>query len=447
LLKLRNFKAARAPVHRSGACFSSVTGALRVAAALVGASSVALTASTSHAAGFDTPIMYTARHQAMGGAAVGYVDDPSAAYHNPAGLQGVHGFALLGNFSLVLANVTGSPAASASASGIQSDLVVAPLFMVAAACRVASWLSAGVAVFPVASGGAEYQYPIPNGGAEYQYNATSIVFYEATPLISLNVPKDAVIPGEISAGVGFRASFVSFERQQGLRSNPQALDLDTSGTNFSGVRLGLQYRPARAFSFGVVYRNRVEVKTEGDSATVLGNPATDVTFPIVLPAQLGGGVRTDIDRLGIAVDAMYTFQSQNERSILAGNVAGNPVQVPNIFDWQNAVTLRFGFEYRLGPAEQVPVRAGYVYDAQVSSRRYPSAFGAPPVATQSFTFGGGYDPGPWQLNLAIALRGGSTTVDASEVAPPNECPTCGFSGEYGISATGIYLDFSTDIPL
>jgi long-subunit fatty acid transport protein len=383
----------------------------------------------------------------MGGTAISYVDDPSAAYHNPAGLQGVRGLALLGNVSLLLVNVTGSPAAPASASGIQSDLVVAPLFMVAGAYRAASWLSAGVAVFPVASGGAEYEYPIPNGGAQYQYNATNIVFYEATPLISLNVPKDAVLPGELSVGVGYRASFVSFERQQGLRSDPQTLDLDTSGTNFSGVRVGLQYRPGPGFSIGAVYRNRIEVTTEGDSATVLGNPATDVTFPFVLPAQLGGGLRTDIDRLGIAFDAQYTFQSQNERSVLAGDVAGTPVQVVNIFDWKDAVTLRFGFEYRLGPTEQLPIRVGYVYDAQVSSRRYPSAFGTPPTATQSFTFGGGYDSGLWQLNLALALRGGSTTIDAIEVAPPTECPTCGFSGEYALSATGIYVDFSTDIPL
>ena len=443
---MRNFQAPRTPVPRPGACFSLVASALR-AAAFVTASSLALTATTAHAAGFDTPIMYTARHQAMGGTAVGYVDDPSAAYHNPAGLQGVHGLALLGNLSMLLVNVTGSPAAPASASGIQSDLVIAPLFMVAGAYRAASWLSAGIAVFPVASGGAEYEYPVPNGGSQYQYNATSIVFYEATPLISLNVPKDAVIPGELSVGVGYRASFVSFERQQGLRADPQTLDLDTSGTNFGGVRLGLQYRPGPAFSIGAVYRNRVEVKTEGDSATVLGNPATDVTFPLVLPAQVGGGVRTDIDRLGIAFDAIYTFQSQNERSILAGNVGGNLVQVPNIFDWQDAFTLRFGFEYRLGHSEQLPIRVGYVYDAQVSSRKYPSAFGTPPVATQSFTFGGGYDAGTWELNLALALRGGSTTIDASELAPPTECPTCGFSGEYAISATGLYLDFSTDIQL
>ena len=82
-----------APVPRSGACFSLVTSALRAATALATASSVALTASSAHAAGFDTPLMYTARHQAMGGTAIGYVDDPSAAYHNPAGLQGVHGVA------------------------------------------------------------------------------------------------------------------------------------------------------------------------------------------------------------------------------------------------------------------------------------------------------------------------------------------------------------------
>ena len=57
------------------------------------------------AAGFDTPILYTARHQAMGGTAIAYVADPSAGFHNPAGLQGVEGLGLLADFSLILGKV------------------------------------------------------------------------------------------------------------------------------------------------------------------------------------------------------------------------------------------------------------------------------------------------------------------------------------------------------
>jgi long-subunit fatty acid transport protein len=408
--------------------------------------SILLAASSVQAGGFDTPILYTARHQGMGGAAIGYVDDPSAAYHNPAGLQGVHGLSFLGDVSVLVAHATGSPAAPASASGIQSDLVIAPFFMLAAAYRLKPWLSVGIAGLPIASGGAEYEYPVP-GTREYQYNATTLVFYELTPLISLNIPKDAFLPGELSIGAGYRMSLVTFERQQGRRDDPQVLDLDLTGHDFSGFRVGMQYKPSRFFSFGAVYRNKIEVTTKADSATVLGLPATDVAFPFVLPAQLGGGLRSDIDRLGVAFDAVYTFGSQNERSLLTGSVAGNPAVVPNVFDWKDSFTLRFGFEFRLGAAEEVPIRLGYVYDAQVASRRYPSAFGTPPTPTRTLTLGGGYRADAWELNVALALRGGSTEVLPGEIAPPAECPTCGFSGEYGIAMTGLYVDFSTDINL
>lgn len=406
----------------------------------------ALASGSASAAGFDTPILYTARHQGMGGAAIGYVDDPSAAFHNPAGLQGVKGLSFLGDVSLLLAHVTGSPAAPASASGIQSQLVLAPFFMAAAAYRVQPWLSAGVAVFPVASGGADYEYSIPTS-EKSQLNATSIVFYEVTPLISLNVPRDALVPGALSFGIGYRTSFVTFARQQGDEDNPQGLDLDLSGKDFKGFRAGMQYRPSELLSIGVVYRNRVEVTTRADEATLLGQVATGVELPFILPAQLGGGIRTDFDRLGVAFDAVYTFQSQNDRVDLTGTIAGNTARVPNVFDWRDAFTLRFGFEYRLGPAAEVPIRVGYVYDEQVSSRAYPNAFGTPPTPTRTFTMGGGYDAGSWELNLALAIRGGSTEVGASELAPAGTCPTCGFSGEYAITTTGLYVDFSTDIEL
>src|SRR5688572_33488405 len=99
-----------------------------------------LTSGVARGAGFDVPILYTARHQGMGGAAIGYVDDPSAAFHNPAGLQGVRGLAFLGDLTLMLAHVTGSPAAPASASGIQSQLMTLPYFMAATAYRVQPWL-------------------------------------------------------------------------------------------------------------------------------------------------------------------------------------------------------------------------------------------------------------------------------------------------------------------
>jgi hypothetical protein len=406
-----------------------------------------LAAGSALAAGYENPILYTARHQGMGGTAIASVDDPSAALHNPAGLQGVRGLALLGSGTLLLAHFTGSPAAPASASSIQSDLIIAPFFMGAAAYRAATWLSLGAAVFSSASGGADYVYPVPNGGALYQQSRLRLLAYELTPSLSLNVPKDAVLPGELSVGVGYRITLVSFERQEGQRGGQQALDLDMRATDLQGFRAGLQYRASPLFAIGFVYRNRIEAAMSASDGTVLGQAATDVEFPFVLPTQFGGGIRSDYDRLGVAFDAQYTLHSQNKRTDLAALIGGTPLLIPNPLEWRDAFTLRFGFEFRLGPSEEVPIRLGYMYDESVTSPAYPSPFAAPPGPTRSFTMGGGYVANSWEVNLALAIVAASAEVRASDLAPPGACPGCGFAGEYGIGATALYLDFSTDIEL
>lgn len=405
-----------------------------------------LAASSALAAGYDVPSLYTARHQGMGGTAIAFVDDPSAALHNPAGLQGVRGLSFLASGSVLLGHFTGSPAAFASASSIQSDLFVAPYVMGGAAYRAASWLTAGVAVFSSASGGSDYFYPVP-GNALYQQSRFQLLAYELTPLLSLNVPKDAVLPGELSVGIGYRVTRVSLSRQEGQRGGPQALDIDLTAIDAAGFRAGLQYRPSPLFSLGVVYRNRIETSVRADDATVAGLPAADASFPFVLPSQLGGGVRFDYDRLGVAFDALYTFQSENDQAVLSALIGPAPVDIPNPFEWRDALTWRVGFEFRLGPEEELPIRLGYVHDGRVTNPAYPSPFSAPPAPLQTFTLGGGYAASSWELNVAMAFVAGSTEVDPAELAPPGACPACGFSGEYATNATGLYVDFSTDIEL
>ena len=408
---------------------------------------VALAATHAHAAGFDTPILYTARHQAMGGTAIGYVNDPSAAFHNPAGLQGVKGLAFLGDFSLILGKVRGSPFATPTANSIDSKLVVAPFFLLGAAYRVHEWVTLGLAAFPVASGGAEYSYDI---GTLHAKDYTEIVFLEATPLLSLNVPKDRWLPGRLSLGGGYRASLVMFDRQQGDPSDPQLLNLSLSGFNWTGVRLGLQYSPIDALKFGVVFRNKVSVNTTADSGTVGGAKATNGALKFRLPAKLGFGARFDVQRFGIASDLEWAFQSENTKSHLTGQLeyaSGElaPADKVNVFNWQNGVTWRLGVEYRLGRLPSIPLRVGYIYDTKVTNTAYPSAFGTPPAPTQTVTAGAGYVAEHWQVNAAVSRRFSSAAhVDAAQLG--EGCQFCGFAGDYKITMTGLYVDASIDLP-
>lgn len=399
--------------------------------------------SVAWAAGWDTPILYTARHQGMGGTAIGYVDDPSASFHNPAGLSWVRGVELLGDFSLILAEIRSTPDQN-HANGIDSNTIVAPFPFFAAGYRLHEWISVGVAAYPVASGAAEYEYTdiLDDPVAD----STSVLFIEGSALASLNVPEDALVPGKLSLGAGWRVTRVSLDREKGDPDDPRNLNLDLDGWDFGGVRLGLQYRPIPSLSFGAVWRSKVEVDAEGDSGTFLGQTVDDPKVEFILPQKFGFGARYDLGRFGIAADYEYTDQSQNDRVDVSGTFQGaaSVTTIQQLFEWHDGHTIRGGLEYRV-PTDSayVPVRAGYVYDARVSNAAFPSAFGTPPTSTSSISVGAGYVAEDWQVNVAGAYRFGGATISPDEVSA--ECrtnPLCAGDGDYRLRAVGIYVDGS-----
>lgn len=390
------------------------------------------------AAGFDTPILYTARHQAMGGTAIGYVDDPSAGFHNPAGLSGVHRYALLGDFSLLLGKVTATP--ERGVVDAESETVVAPFFLLAGGARVNDWLTLGLGLFPVASGGAEYRYEL--AGNPF-VDSTNIVFVELTPFASVELPPLRDLPGKLSIGIGYRASLLLFTRRKGAPEDPQVLNLDMSGTNFTGLRVGLQYRPNQNFGVGFVFRNKIEVGARADEVTVFAQTARDAELGFVLPAKLGTGMVFDVANFRLAADVEYAFQDQNDRSALTGVLGTRTASVPNVFAWQNGITLRAGGEHRFeGGDFSYPVRLGYAFDSTVTNPQYPSAFGTPPAPTHTLSAGGGLQRGGFQVNVAVTRRFGAATVRSEDLG--EGCAFCSYAGEYSIGMTGLYLDTSLD---
>jgi long-subunit fatty acid transport protein len=411
-------------------------------AAAAGAAAVVVVAPAAFAAGYDTPILYTARHQGMGGTAIAYVDDPSATFHNPAGLSGIEGLSLLGDLSLILGEVQASP--ERKAASIDSEPVLAPFFLLAAGLRVHDWLTVGLGFFPVASGGAEFRYEL--SGNPF-VDSTRLLFLETTPAVSLNVPKDDWLPGDLALGIGYRLSYLTFEREKGLPSDPRVLNLPMNGWSFSGFRVGAQYHPLPELGFGAVFRNRIEVEAQADEISVYTRTATNASLPFILPAKLGFGAELELVRVRVALDAEYAFQSQNDRVALEGTLDGKHASVANVFAWRNGLTLRSGLEYRLldGP-RRYPLRIGYIVDSGVANEAYPTAFGTPPATTYTVSAGGGVDfGGVWQVNAAVTRRFGSTTIAPSELG--TGCAFCSYAGDYAITMTGFYLDVSVNLDL
>ena len=396
-------------------------------AALVGLGASA--PNSAAAGGYDTPMLYSARHLGMGGTAVAGVDDPSAMFHNPAGLAGTEKLTLMGDFSLLVGDITANPTSTPDES-ITSGTTVAPFFLIGASGRITSWLTAGLAIYPVASAGAEYTYGMNPTTMQPGTDTTTLVFFEISPGLEFEIPNTG-----LSIGAGYRMTYASLDRS---RDTGLATNLELSGLSFAGFRLGAQYNLMDYVKFGFSYRHKTVTEVDGPGFVAVPGDAT-YTTEFILPSRFSFGARSDFGPVGVALDAEYALQSQNGRGEISSG--GGGIDIATINDWTNAWTVRVGAEYRLMDGK-LPIRLGYVWDQQTSNRAYPTAFGTPPDATHIITAGAGYNAGPWQANIAYAYRTGSTTITADDIAGRDTCLACGSTGEYSIGLHGIYLDFS-----
>lgn len=406
------------------------------------ASTVALGA-TAHAGGYDTPILYSAEHMGLGGAAIAYVDDPSAMFHNPAGLMGSKGLTLMANLTLVTGYIQSSPASTNPNEESESLLALAPLLGVS--YDLNDVVAFGLAFYPVASAGAEYLYT--DAGSQVKTrNFTSVRFLEISPGVAFKIPGTG-----LSIGAGYRISTVSLGRYLGPQdesSAPPTFDVDMSGMNFTGFRVGLQWQPIPELELGLVYRSLTRTTIEDDKGTVLA-PATNIETEFTLPAKAGFGVRANLDPVAIVLDVEYGFYSQNETNEFVADPA-LLLPIVNVSRWKDAVTVRAGVEY--GIEDRWFFRGGFLYDGQVSQENFPSAFGTPPTSTTTITAGFGYKcTDTWKMNVAVAHRFGATEVDRqttdSEGNTLPSCIPCSASGDYSLSMTAFYLDFAYSFDL
>jgi long-subunit fatty acid transport protein len=387
-------------------------------------------AGQAHAGGYDTPILYSARHMGMGGAAAGYVYDPSALFHNPAGLAYIKKGSVMGDVSPLIGGIQASPAGNALDT--KSEKTFAPFFLVGGAGRITDWLVVGFAIYPVASAGAEYKYTAFGNDIT---NRTKLLFLEASPGVGFNLPKN------IHLGFGYRITYVDLERYQGSKT-AVTHDFKMSGTNWLGFRAGAQWHGdfgIHHVKLGLNYRHKTVTEIDNNKGTAGTQMFTDISTKFVLPTRMSFGWRYDVADFGIAMDTEYALNSQNEGYPLKGKLGGTPGAVPNPAKWSNAVTLRQGIEYRLVDSH-LPVRLGYIWDQQTSNPKYPNAFGTPPGPSHVITGGGGWNAGAWQVNAAVAYR----TAQGTPSTPDPSCAFCGAKGNdpYKLWMVGGYIDFS-----
>lgn len=393
---------------------------------------------SAHAGGLDIPTLYGARHAGMGGNSTAYVDDASSVLHNPAGLGHLHDAGITTSFSLFLTNLQTSP--EFANQNVSTGETLAPTFLVAGGYRLHPRVVAGLGVYPIGASGGHFEYVADRAGEQRPWlNEQLALAVEIAPGVAVNLPFD------LRVGAAYRITALRFQRRLGDRDDPRDVDIDLTGFDFTGVRLGVQWQPLEALELGATYRHQVSVTGTADSGELLGFDLENVESTLVVPAKLTLGARAGIGNLGLGVEADFIRNSQFKELPVTGTLPaqGDEVDVRFAFHWRDSVTLKLGGEYDLD--EHWTTRAGYAFDARTTNPRYPAAFGSPPTDNHYLTVGGGYDGGPWRVDLALMHRPLAVAdLRVAEVADSTDCRFCAKAGRYKSRASALFVDFSYD---
>lgn len=388
----------------------------------------------ARAGGLDIPTLYTARHAGMGGTAIAGVHDASSVYNNPAGLGATHHASALAGVSVFVTNQQTSP--DYPSQNLESGYRVGPAPFLAGALRVHENVAVGLGAYPLGAVSGRFEYA--NSFGNPTLNQQTALAFEVSPAI-------AVAPlANLRFGLGYRVTFLKFDRHLGPAADPSTVDIDTFGANFAGLRFGMQWEPVPHLSLGATYRHKIEVSASTDSGRLLGQRVTDVEGTLVVPGMVGAGARVDLDPVSVAVDYNLILNSQFERLVVTGKLPsqGSSLDVPFTFNWSDSSTLKFGAQYRV---DRTFLRAGYAWDQQFVNRAYPSTFSSPPAAAHYLTAGVGYDAGSLRVGFALVHRfDQSEVIEESEIASRAECPFCGSSGTYASRLSAAFMDVSFD---
>ncbi|MEI6205932.1 MAG: OmpP1/FadL family transporter [Desulfuromonadales bacterium] len=375
-----------------------------------------------------------AKAMAMGNAFVAQADDPSALFHNPAGIAFLKGVQVnLGTTTIYVpstefrgtAPLSGNAPQGVGGASIyeksKNDIFLAPAFYASYSLEKLP-LSFGFAVNSI--------YPLAKSWddssafrAEIMNIAVKPINFQPTVAYRFDDWNLA-----IAAGLDITYAMVTMQKMAYAPNSavPNSayelgnMGLDGTATDI-GYNLGLKWKPLSSLSFGVAYRSEVELKIKGDANYLATTPAgfdiigmttgatslysktratSTVSSTITLPASLGVGVAWQpIDRLTLEFDAEWTGWSSMKKLEFqfGGPQFANFNNKPKPLNWQDVWCYKFGGQYAL--TKNVDLRAGYMYDLNP----VPDATLGPVLPDSdrhSFSIGQGFHTDMFSLDLA-----------------------------------------------
>jgi long-chain fatty acid transport protein len=391
---------------------------------------VALLAFTPAARGAGFLIYeHGAAAQAMAGAFTSIANNPSAIWHNPAGLAWVDGTQLMlgATFIVPVGSVT-MPNLGGLKYKQENQVFYPPNVYITH--KFSDRVTAGIGF--MAPFGLGTKWPNSNNDFPLRYAGVSndMKTFFINPTIAFK------LTDKLSLGVGVSYIFSSLELNQVLPApvlNPALPMFDipvamkTTGTSFNW-NAGILYRE-KTFSLGLSYRSHFNIKYDGDAT--LSTEFTPDPYKPFIPTS--GTVTTtfkfpDIMTVGISfnltqkliwsVDFHEYFWKRYDAYTIEFTSAAGQVPLEKEPLWKNSYCLRTGFQYQA--SERLALRAGAAYDRtpQPLADMDPNL---PDANRMFFTVGLGYKIGKLMLDFAYHFETFQTrTSDNGFVLGPSE---------------------------
>ena len=368
-----------------------------------------------------------AKAMGMGNAFIAQADDPTALFHNPAGISFMKGTQVnMGATNILvpstefegtapLSGISPNIGTTSTVEKGKQDLFIAPTFYLTHTFE-GSPLSVGLginAIYPLAKtwdASSAFRAEVVNIAVK-PINIQPTVAYRFD---NLNLA--------VAAGLDVTHAMVTMQKNVYLDKNTELgnLGLDGTATNL-GYNLGLKWKPTPEISVGAAYRSEIKLKIDGTAdflATtqaghnMIGRSA-DYTSPysrtrvvsgvstdITLPSSFGFGVAWQpIKELTLEADAEWTGWSSMKKLEFSfeGSQFANFNNKPKPLNWNDVWCYKFGGQYAMN--KNVDLRLGYMYDKNPIP---DSTLGPvlPDSDRHSFSIGQGFHNDYFSLDLA-----------------------------------------------
>ncbi|HMN67466.1 MAG TPA: outer membrane protein transport protein [Bdellovibrionales bacterium] len=413
--------------------------------------------STAFGAGYEKSLPFGGKAVGLAGIATPWTPGADSLFFNPAGLVTNAGHSTVLDVSYVSGTVKGPISDSNETMEDTPSALLGGAFY--------SWAPTekwGFGIGYYAAGGQRAKYEDVTMSTTTNYRGTATVEADVA-LTELSLGGAYRVSDMFRVGFAWRASFAeaSFAlAQRGDHASGAVQTLsnievnDLKDTQYTGFRLGAQLDLSEKTQIGLTYRSEVNFKADGKygGKVNLSAPSpisefsiaeTDASAETTFPMAINLGMKQGLtEAWNMYAEYTWTNYSKVDEIKLTGDITVNSLPTattitpqPVKYDWKDQHNIRLAGEY-LG--FMMPIRFGYLWTSQVTSKDYARATSVHPGSSHGLTLGTGYTFGAFTVDGAAEYLQGKADGNGAAAGvggPGNDIR----AGEYSVSQYGLHL--------